>query len=344
MSTGAGRHVEVLVAGGGPVGLAAAIEARLRGLDVVVLDPREAPADKACGEGLMPSGLRSVHRLGVDPAGEDIFGISYHQGVRVAEAYFSSGTGRGVRRTVLHASLARRAAELGIPVQRERVADVRQDDDGVQVGPWRARWLIGADGLHSTVRRRCGLEVEPRGPRRYGLQRHVVVPPWNRLVEVHWAPSCEAYVTPVGPGLVGVAVLCPPGGSFESWLSCFPELRERLQGADVETVRGAGPLRQRVSSPRAGRVLLVGDAAGYVDALTGEGLTLGLLSARLAVRAVVEDRPEAYDGAYRRAARASVTLTRGLLAVTRVPAARRTLVPAAAGLPGVMRALVDVLA
>ena len=65
-----------------------------------------------------------------------------------------------------------------------------------------------------------------------------------------------------------------------------PLLRERLTGERVAQVLGAGPLRQRARRRVAGRVLLVGDAGGYVDALTGEGIALGLAQARAAVAAV----------------------------------------------------------
>ena len=100
---------DVLVVGGGPVGLAAAIEARLAGLSALVLEPRPGPVDKACGEGLMPGALRSLHRLGVDPDGYPLAGIAYVGGPRRVEHRFSEGVGRGVRRTVLHAARAARA-------------------------------------------------------------------------------------------------------------------------------------------------------------------------------------------------------------------------------------------
>ena len=97
----------------------------------------------------------------------------------------------------------------------------------------------------------------------------------------------EAYVTPVDDGLVGVALLGPPRTDFGATLATFPELAAHLAGAEPDApVRGAGPLRQRTSARTRGRVRLVGDASGYVDALTGEGLRVGLAQAAAAVATV----------------------------------------------------------
>src|SRR5690349_24962202 len=102
---------DLLVVGGGPGGLAAALHARRQGLSVIVAEPRDTPIDKACGEGLMPGGLAELGSLGVDPVGMPLRGIAYLNEHRRAEACFRNGPGRGVRRTTLHATLASRAKE-----------------------------------------------------------------------------------------------------------------------------------------------------------------------------------------------------------------------------------------
>ncbi|BDZ41767.1 hypothetical protein GCM10025865_10660 [Paraoerskovia sediminicola] len=178
---------DVLVVGGGPVGLACAIEARLAGLEVAVVEPRTGPIDKACGEGLMPGALRAVQRLGVDPDGHAIAGISYRQGERVADHRFRAGPGRGVRRTTLHTALHARARELGARFVAGKVDAVTDAGaDGVTAAGVRARWLLACDGLHSTVRQLVGLEVASRREARFGLRRHYRLAPWSDLVEVHW--------------------------------------------------------------------------------------------------------------------------------------------------------------
>ncbi|WP_232229605.1 NAD(P)/FAD-dependent oxidoreductase, partial [Cellulomonas bogoriensis] len=232
MRPGPEVDTDVLVVGGGPVGLAAAIEARLQGRGVVVVEPRDAPVDKACGEGLMPGALRQLHRLGVDPAGHVIAGIAYQAGRRRVEHRFASGAGRGVRRTVLHQALHDRALEVGVTVHRGRVTDLALDSESVRALGFRARWLLGCDGLHSTVRRLAGLDRAASGVRRYGLRAHARVEPWSDSVEVHWAPGCEAYVTPVDATTVGVALL-GPRGSLSLGATGLETLRERLSGAPL---------------------------------------------------------------------------------------------------------------
>lgn len=339
-------RLDVLVAGGGPVGLAAAIEAHLAGLSVVVCEPRPTPVDKACGEGLMPGAVRALGRLDVRPAGRPFAGIRYVDTGRSVDHRFRAGEGLGVRRTVLHAALAERASGLGIDIRPVRVEAIRQDGEGVVTSDGaRARWMFACDGLHSEVRRRLGLLRGTTRPPRFGLRRHVHVTPWSDLVEVHWTPAGEIYVTPVADDLVGVAVLGARGVDYASVLAQAPAIRDRVAGAAVGSMlRGAGPLRQTSSRRTAGRILLVGDAAGYVDALTGEGIRLGLDQARAAVAAVIAGRPGDYERAWRRITRDYRLLTSALVAAASRPLSRRLVVPAAARLPHLYGAIVDRLA
>jgi 2-polyprenyl-6-methoxyphenol hydroxylase-like FAD-dependent oxidoreductase len=387
--------IDVLVVGGGPAGLATAICCALAGLSVTVTEPRTAPVDKACGEGLMPSAVRRLEALGVAPEllGRRLLGIRYTDGRHQADALFRHGTGRGVRRTVLHAALSQRAAALGIPVLPVRVAagSLARHGDRVVAGDLEARYLVAADGLHSAIRRGCAdCDVEAgqgagRGtvrqarrlpalswpghtaPARYGLRRHYRVAPWTDLVEVHWARGAEAYVTPVDADTVGVALLFTPdrpggsaaaggqggaddareggageGGAFAARLAAFPALRERLAGAaPASAVRGAGPLRQDVSRRVYGRVLLVGDASGYLDALTGEGIGVALAQAAALASCLSAGRPADYERAWRRASDPAWRLTAGLLWSRNQPPLASLIVPAAARFPGLFRTLVN---
>lgn len=337
--------VDLLVAGGGPAGLATALHAARGGLAVVVREPRAAPVDKACGEGLMPGAVARLAALGIEPAGQPLRGIRYLAGRHAAEARFRRGTGRGVRRTELHRALLAAALDAGVRVERRGVADVEVGASRVRAGDLTARYLVAADGLHSPLRRRLGLDVVTRAPRRFGQRQHVAVAPWADVVEVHWGPDAEAYVTPVGPQEVGVAVLSNRRAGYAEQLAAFPELRARLSGARVtSTVRGAGPLRQGSRRRVAGRVLLVGDASGYVDALTGEGITLALAQAEAAVRAILADRPVEYERSWRRTVRSYRLLTEALVRAGAVPAVRRRIVPAARALPPVFDRCVQAIA
>lgn len=353
--------VDVVVVGGGPVGLATALEAAAAGLSVTVVEQRAGTVDKACGEGLMPGAVAGLARLGVDPTGTALGGIRYLAGRHEAVAPFPSGPGRGVRRTELHAALAHRAEDAGVRRYQARVSDVRVGSGGVGSGgvvtvegrtaeggalSVRTRWVVAADGLHSPLRRRLGLAVPAgRAPLRYGLRRHYRLEPWTDLVEVHWGRDAECYLTPVAGDLLGVAVLGPAGSGFEDRLQAFPAVSRRLRSAEaVGPVLGAGPLRQRSRSVGAGRVLMVGDAAGYVDALTGEGIAVGLASARALVDCLVREAPQDYEQAWRRASRRYRVLTQALVWAGSVRPLRAAIVPAAARAPRVFAAVVGQLA
>jgi flavin-dependent dehydrogenase len=336
--------IDLLVVGGGPAGLATAMHGARAGLEVVVVERRSGPIDKACGEGLMPHTVRHLHRLGVQAPGKPFRGISYLDGDRRVDAPFKCGTGRGVRRTALHAALLEAATSVGVRIVHEEVGDVSQDETSVQAGGRRARYLAAADGLHSPIRRSFGLAQPSAGPRRWGIRRHVQTAPWSDYVEVHWAAGAEAYVTPVADDCVGIAVLTSRRGGFDSHLGEFPALKERVHGCPHGPDRAAGPLRQKVSSRTAGRVLLVGDAAGYVDALTGEGLGLAFGAAELLVNCVVADRPGEYDRHWRQMSRRYRLLTAALLHASASAPVRSHIVPAALALRKAFVQAVNLLA
>ncbi|UAJ79628.1 NAD(P)/FAD-dependent oxidoreductase [Leifsonia sp. ZF2019] len=339
---------DLIVVGGGPVGLACAIEARLHGMEVLVIEPRDGPIDKACGEGLMPGALAALDRIGVDPPGSPLAGIAYVRGDARVEHRFAARPGRGVRRTVLHDALALRADERGARRLRGRVSALAQRRDGVRLelaggGAVEAPWVIAADGLHSPVRRLLGLDHRPQAEsrRRFGVRRHYAVEPWTDLVEVHWSPEAEAYVTPVDARTVGVAVLGRRPLDQDAVLASLPDLAARLEGAlQLGPTRGAGPLLQRARSRASGRVLLAGDASGYVDALTGEGMRVGFAQARAAVAAVRAGDTTQYERAWRATTRDFRMLTSALVLAARSPF-RPRIVPTAVARPELFGSIVE---
>ena len=335
--------IDLLVAGGGPAGLATALHGVRAGLEVVVIERRSGSIDKACGEGLMPHTVRQLERLGVRAQGKPVRGIRYLDGDRNVTAPFRSGAGCGVRRTDLHAALLETATAAGVRFVHDEVGEVTQDATSVRAGEIRARYLAAADGLHSPIRRSLGLAQPSGGPRRWGIRRHVQIPPWTDYVEVHWAAGAEAYVTPVADDCVGIAILTSRRGGFDSHLDEFPAVKNRVHGHPRGPDLAAGPLRQKVRSRTAGRVLLVGDAAGYIDALTGEGLGLAFGAAELLVGCVVADRPGDYDRQWRQMSRRYRLLTAAVVKASAYAPLRSRIVPAAAALPRVFAGLVNQL-
>lgn len=337
--------IDLIVAGGGPAGLVTALRAAHAGLDVVVCEPRPAPIDKACGEGLLPGALRALDALGVRPEGMLFRGIRYLQPEVAAQAVFPSGPGLGVRRIQLHAELHHAATAAGIDVRPTRIRDVRQDGDRVRADGLTARYLVAADGLHSTLREHVTdrARTRPASRRRWGVRAHFAVAPWSDFVEVHWSEHAEAYVTPVGPECVGVALLSAQRAPYDQALASFPALAARLPADSLDPPLGAGPFHQRVPRRVAGRMLLVGDAAGYVDALTGEGLAIAFECAAAVVRRVREGTPRRYEADYRRITRRYRMITSALLWAAARPSLRSRIVPTAALHPELFRRAVAAL-
>lgn len=336
---------DLAIVGGGPVGLVAAIEARQAGLSVVLIEQRVGVIDKACGEGLMPGALPLLERLGVNPEGMPLLGITYVQGRHSVTHRFAGSPGRGVRRVVLHTALAERADALGISRITAKVDELAQDAGLVRAAGVTARYLVACDGLHSTVASAVGLaRPAPTRRRRYGIRQHFAVAPWTDTVEIHYGKHAEVYVTPVSPDLVGIAVLGETHTEFEAAIAELPALADRIRGAQTASERrGAGPFRQRTRARVAGRALLVGDASGYVDAITGEGLRLGFAQAQAAVAAVVTGNPANYERDWRRITREFRMTTTALVGFATSPL-RSTIVPLSVALPGRFGAIVESLA
>jgi flavin-dependent dehydrogenase len=168
--------------------------------------------------------------------------------------------------------------------------------------------------------------------------------PWGDTVEIHYGRHAEIYVTPVAEDEVGIAMLGAQHTDFAAAIAEVPSLAGRLAGVPITSSRrGAGPFRQRTRARVAGRVLLVGDASGYVDAITGEGLRLGFAEASAAVAAVVAGDPSRYETEWRRITRDFRITTTALVRVATSPL-RRGIVPLSAALPGRFGAVVELLA
>jgi flavin-dependent dehydrogenase len=316
--------VDVFVIGGGPAGLAAAIAARQRGMSVAVADGIEPPIDKACGEGLMPEAVEGLGELGVEvhpDAGYRFRGIRFLQQDAQVSGDFPHGVGVGIRRTILHQWLITRAEECGVRMRwRTPVSAITKE--GVQL-PQEfvpARWIVGADGSGSRVRRWSGLDSAARQSQRYATRRHYRVRPWSDYVEFYWWPRAQAYVTPIGREEVCIVVMADSveDAAFDPMLRDCPELAQRLCGAKLASrERGAITQMHSLREVHSGNVALLGDASGGVDAITGEGLRLAFRQAIALAEAMERDDLTSYARAHREQARKPAIMGNLLLTLAR---------------------------
>ena len=334
------RSTDLFVIGGGPAGLAAAIAARRRGLDVTLADCSVPPIDKACGEGIMPDGLAAARSLGLDlePAGGYPFhGIRFAHGDTRAEACFSAGHGLGLRRIALHSLMVDHALDAGVRLAwGVRINGI--SPEGVMAGDRlvHARWIAGADGGHSPVRRWAGLDACHREMHRFGFRRHYRVRPWSEFMELHWGNGRQVYITPVHDDEVCVVLITHDQRErLDDALPHFPEVARRLAGAGaVNLQRGGVTVSRRLKSVYRGNVALIGDASGSVDAITGEGLCL-LFQQSVALAAALEKGDLAeYQAAHRRIGRRPAFMAGMMLILDRRTRLRTRAMRALAGRPG----------
>jgi flavin-dependent dehydrogenase len=303
------HRTDVFVIGGGPAGLAAAIAAREKGFSVTLADGSRPPIDKACGEGLLPDTLAALRALGVEvlsSEGHAVRGVRFLGREREATASFPAGSGIGMRRPVIHEKLVERARACGVELLwNTPVTGISDYGVKIAAGMVPAKWVIGADGIGSRVRKWAGLEAPARHDCRFAVRRHYRLTPWSEFMEIYWGDHAQAYVTPVGKEEVCVVLVSRQCGMrFASMAAEFPKLAARLESAQLaSTERGAITMMQKLKRVHNNRVALIGDASGSVDAITGEGLCLGFRQAIALAEALDTGDLGRYQTAHRQLAR-----------------------------------------
>ncbi len=339
---------KVCVVGGGPAGLAAAIALRRENCDVTVVDCAVPPVDKACGEGLMPDSLAALAELGIEiPAG---IGFPF-RGVRFADSHscvvadFPNGIAQGVRRTVLHDLLIQHAARLGVCIlwgtKHVKLAAAGVSLDG---GFIPADLIVGADGQNSRIRRDAALHQIRREKQRYGFRRHYRITPWSSYMELHWGSHCQIYVTPVAEDEVCVAVISNnPRLRLEQAICEFPALRKLLASAmPISPELGALSTSRTLQYVHRRNVVLIGDASGSVDAITGEGMCLAFRQALALAHAIRAGDIAEYQRQHRSVMKRPQTMASLMLMLERDKRLQRRALAALAEQPDIFQSLLAI--
>jgi geranylgeranyl reductase family protein len=336
---------DVVIVGASVAGASTAIHLSRAGIRVLLIDRETFPRSKVCGEGIFPKGVDELAALGVLEGLVDrarvLKSLCFEMNAEICEAPLSpSGRpGLGVQRRILDQVLLEQAtragAEIRLGVRAEgliRDADGRFAGISTGRGEAKARAIVGADGLGSMLRRRAGLDVW-RKAARYGVSAHLSLDEWGDTISVQFRTDHELYLTPVGKNLTNVALLLSAErarrmsgdlkGAFERYVGGKPGLT-RLAFVDAPRMMGPFPVESRRLFQ--GNLVLVGDAAGFYDPITGEGISTALTSASLAAKALegflahgTPEPFERYEREARRIARPSRLMAKLILALEKRP-------------------------
>lgn len=311
---------DVLIVGGGPAGSVAALVLARAGVSVTILDRAAFPRDKLCGDSVNPGAMALLARHELEAEVEaralPVSGmlVTGPGGAAVRAFYPGGVVGRSILRRDLDLLLLEAATRAGARVElgARVVAPIVEDADvgqrviGVSlktrscVVARRARVVIGADGRHSSLAFSLGLARHPRRPRRWAIGAYFRgVAGLSEVGEMHVRRGHYIGVAPVPGGLANACVVVPEAraraigpavaDALEQALRHDEQLGTRFHDARRATpVTMLGPLAVDVGSAGVEGLLLAGDAAGFIDPMTGDGLRLAMRGGELAAAAALE--------------------------------------------------------
>jgi flavin-dependent dehydrogenase len=307
--------IDVLIAGAGPAGAVAGLVLARAGARVVMIDRAEFPRDKLCGDTINPGARALLRRLGVHEAIEraalPLSGmvVTGEGGVEVTAAYGGDLAGLAIARRDLDVHLVGAAVAAGASLEHARVGGaVIEEVAGVATvrgltvagragsSSMAARVSIAADGRRSVLAFGLGLARHPVSPRRWAIGAHFeAVAGLSGFGEMHVRPTCYLGVAPLPGGLANACLVCEPRPGFdnparllETVLASDSVLATRFARARrVSAVTMLGPLAVEARAAGMPGLLLAGDAAGFVDPMTGDGLRFAIEGGWLAAEAAL---------------------------------------------------------
>lgn len=366
---------DVLIAGAGPAGAVAATILARAGVRVLAVDRAQFPRDKLCGDSLNPGALAVLARLdlaGAAAGGLPVDGmlVTSGGGVRI-EGRYPGAQGRMVRRRDLDAALLRAAGAAGVQIEERVLVEgalldgpagsasvtglILKGRDG-RSRHVHAPIVIAADGRYSRVARPLGLSATPPAPRRWAAGAYFEgVAGLAACGEMHIRGGHYIGIAPLPGGLANAcivtadrAALRSPAALLTQALRADPLLGPRFRAATMVTpVVCLGPLAVSCTGSGMPGLLVAGDAGGFVDPMTGDGLHFAFRGAELAAAAALDALEHGPAGAHlrlhearRRAFAAKWRFNLGMRALVSSPSAVRAAGAAAAIAPAVLRRII----
>ncbi|MDQ2680198.1 MAG: NAD(P)/FAD-dependent oxidoreductase [Candidatus Eremiobacteraeota bacterium] len=341
----------VAIVGGGPAGSACALQLARAGIDVTVFERSQFPRVKVCGEYLNSGAIAALETLSladrVRPHAWPLRGIRLRSRDDEVELRFSAPAW-SIARSELDSLLLDSAREAGARVVTAQVEDVRLHSDHISVQfrdssgveqMLSAAWIVGADGIGSLVARKTGLSASARGAARFALGGHYRgFGALNGFIEMYVHRQTYFAINPLDSQIANVMVVVN-AADLERWRGAVDEhLSEaaaelgagRRSFAGVERIGkrvAVGPLDHRTRALYRPRVLLIGDAAGFVDPFTGQGVMLALQSAVAGANAILQSNPRRYAFSHGRRIAGRRALGAVVKLLTRAPSAGVPLAP-----------------